>query len=633
MATTGTSTNINFTKCESTISEWNTAATAFTGNVMKAADDATLKDLSAAGLESGFIASYDERFKTLSDNLTSLASELSTVIKAFYEADGGDDGNNGGNDIPKYGGNNNNGGGGNNNNGGGNNNNNNDNPEATATSTATPTEEEEEEDHDKVYSNQIKEYEKMSMENLDGLAAELVKYAASQGISVDELLSNEKYAAKLHSLLLQSPNLSDTLKAVITSSSTKVTQEVLKDIFDGKFPSIVGINNDTSSLYLSYLQAIASANGIDVSELCTDPKYESLLKQSLTDFGKVSGVFNGLSDEEIVTRAMQIYDGNNVSDVDEEAVMIIRTYMDVKSEELGKDPQEFTKDDAGLFKDLAKFGSFATVAAASSSDAIQEALINIAEAKTTNGTSSTNTSNTNNNNNNTSSTDKAETKNGKDANIERELEAEEANKKAEATKEATPTATATTETTQTQQQTTQTQETQRANPTQEEQQEIYHEVINELENMPAPEATQEVNNVVGEDTFTPEGNVESSEYIDFYDQDGNVTDTSKLDFSDILNDIHANDEPSTSSTNPAVSGDASTVNEPSTGTPETTVSEPTLETQPAAESTTEEFTDVFDSTGSTMSVTSPSVAPAAEVSDLAFEEILEDIKNSQGGNV
>ena len=628
--TTGTSTNINFTKCESIISEWGTAATAFTGNVMKAADDATLKDLSAAGLESGFIASYDERFKTLSDNLTSISSELSNVIKAFYEVDGGEDGSDD-TGTPTYGGGTDTGGssGGNNggNNGGGDDEGT---PEATPTATATATPTEEEEDHDKVYNNQIKEYEKMSMENLDGLAAELVKYAASQGISVDELLSNEKYAAKVHSLLLQSPNLSDSLKAIITSSSTAVTQEVLKDIFNGKFPEIVGINNDTSSLYLSYLQAIANANGIDVQELCTDSKYEYLLKQAFTDFGKVSGVFNGLNDEDVVKRAMQIYDGYDVEKVDSEAVMVIRTYMDVKAEELGKDVQEFTKEDAKLFTDLAKFGSFATVAAASGTDAIQEALINIAEAKTTPGTSSTTSGS--NNNNNSSSSNKAETKNGKDANIEKELEAEEEQQKKEESQEPTPVAeTPTTTETQTQQQNTANTQT-KANPTQEEQQEIYHEVINELENMPAPDPTPETSNVVGEDTYNQEGNVESSEYIDFYDQDGTVTDTSKLDFSDILNDIHANDEPAVSSTEPATSGNASTSVESSTGTEQTEPADPVVDTQPAAEPETTEFTDVFDSpVESTLSATIP--APAAEVSEQAFEEILEDIKNSQGGNV
>ena len=118
--TTGTSTNINFTKCESIISEWGTAATAFTGNVMKAADDATLKDLSAAGLESGFIASYDERFKTLSDNLTSISSELSNVIKAFYEVDGGEDGSDD-TGTPTYGGGTDTGGSSGGNNGGGDN--------------------------------------------------------------------------------------------------------------------------------------------------------------------------------------------------------------------------------------------------------------------------------------------------------------------------------------------------------------------------------------------------------------------------------------------------------------------------------------------------------------------------------
>lgn len=429
MADTGTSTNINFTKVETTISEMTSAGASFTGSVKKASDDPTIKDLQSAGLESGFASSYDERFAKLAESLTSIASELTTVIKAYYEADGADDSGKDKSDdgSPKYSGGGNYGGGGggssggtsggdNGSNSGGDNNNNNNNNNDDDNN-------DDKEDHDKVYNNQIKLYEKMSMEGMEGLAAELVKTAASLGITVDELLSNSKYATKLHSILLKSSYLSDELKAEINSSSGAVTQEVLRDIFNGKHPSIVGLNNDTASIYLAYLQSIATTNNISVEDLVTDEKYKDILKQTLTDFSKIPEMFEGVTGEELVNRALDIYDGKNISNYDENAVTIVRTYMDVKAEDLGKDAHDFNKNDAKLFEDLSKFGSMSAVLAGSSTEAIQSALINIAEAKDSNKSSGSSSSSS------SSSSSKSTNKNGIDSNVQKELDEEEANNK------------------------------------------------------------------------------------------------------------------------------------------------------------------------------------------------------------
>ena len=321
MADTGTSTNINFTKAESTISEWNQAALSFSSSFQKAANDPCLQDLASAGLESGFISSYDKRFEDLASNIKTMTSELSTVIKAFYEADtntatptptlslntGGNNGRNTG------------GGGG----GGGGGGSQNPTPTTTATTTPTPTTTGGE-DHDKVYAALSKEFGNISMEGLDGLAAELIKYCETNKISIDTLLTSSDYATKLHSLLLKSSNLSDDLKKLITGSSAIVTQEVLKDIFNGKIATVVGLNDDTSSIYLAYLQSIAVKNNISVEDLVTDSKYDKLVKESFEQFGKISGIFNGMTDEQIITRAKEIYDGKDIDKLDKETVDIIR---------------------------------------------------------------------------------------------------------------------------------------------------------------------------------------------------------------------------------------------------------------------------------------------------------------------
>ncbi len=508
MADIGTSTNINFTKAEAAINELNTAVDQFSSSIKKAADDPTLKDLQAAGLESGFIQSYDQKFQDLIDAIKSAATSLKGVIEEFYKADDPeptpsptDNGR-----IPRGGGGG--GGGGTGGGGGGGGGGGSDSPTPTPTKTATPTGEE---DHDKAYKNLMSEFKNMSMEGLDGLAAELVKYAAELGISVDELLSNKKYSEKLHSKLLSNPNLSKDLKDMIMNTSSTVTQEVLKDIFTGVEPSIVGLNDDTASIYLSYLQAIANANGIDVISLVTDEKYNKLLKQSLSDFGKLSGMFNNMSDEEIVKRALEIYDGKNIENVDENSLMILRTYMDTEAADRGKDVQELDKSDADIFKNISRFGSLSTVLAASSASAIQTAMVNITETKkgTSSGSRGMDIPNSS-----SSESVQSDTIDGMDAHIYNELHSSDREDEDNNTNTNT---------------NDNTNDNNTGNGTETEHTE---ESLPDYRNF-QPEETNDADteiNAMLQDYYDENGNLENTEYYDVYNADGTIDNTATVDF-------------------------------------------------------------------------------------------------------
>ena len=277
------STTIDFDLAESAIQTWNSAVGSF--EPQKASSEPTLQALSAAGLESGFMASYDKNFDAAKEQIANFATDIQAVIQEFKNADehlekkrpktpgGGTD------------------------------------PEDTQTHT-----------DEELEALQLAEYEKLSLENLDGITEELIKLAAQEGVTLDKLLSDEAYQEKLSNLLATSKFVPEDLKKLILESD-KVSQKVLLDITSGKYPSVIGLDDNTKKIYYNYLSNIANANDITLDKL--------------------------LNDDQIVAKLKKIKDGE-LEGIDRDAADVLREYAELDE-----------KDQVASTKQAGKFGVFA----------------------------------------------------------------------------------------------------------------------------------------------------------------------------------------------------------------------------------------------------------------------------------
>ena len=303
------STTIDFDLAESAIQTWNSAVGSF--EPQKASSEPTLQALSAAGLESGFMASYDKNFDAAKEQIANFATDIQAVIQEFKNADehlekkrpktpgGGSD------------------------------------PEDTQTHT-----------DEELEALQLAEYEKLSLENLDGITEELIKLAAQEGVTLDKLLSDEAYQEKLSNLLATSKFVPEDLKKLILESD-KVSQKVLLDITSGKYPSVIGLDDNTKKIYYNYLSNIANANDITLDKLLNDDQYKDLLKKSFTTFSSVVGELKGLNDDQIVAKLKKIKDGE-LEGIDRDAADVLREYAELDE-----------KDQVASTKQAGKFGVFA----------------------------------------------------------------------------------------------------------------------------------------------------------------------------------------------------------------------------------------------------------------------------------
>ena len=322
------STTIDFEKAEGALQTWTTAIGSF--EPQKAASEPTLNALQAAGLESGFIQSYDTNFETTKEQIANFATDIGAVIQEFKNAD-----DSLGAGSPK-------------------------NPPPGGSDDPTePTHTDEE-----LAALQIAEYEKLSLDNLDGVTEELIKLAEQEGVSLDKLLSDDAYKEKLANLLATSTFIPEDLKKLILKSDT-VSQKVLFDITSGKYPSVIGLDDNTKKIYYNYLTNIANANGITLDQLLNDDKYKDLLKKSFSTFSSVVGELKGLDDSSITEKLKKVKNGE-LDGIDRDAADVLKLYADLDE----KDQIESTKN-AG------KFGVFSKMNENNSDEAAKGAVSQI----------------------------------------------------------------------------------------------------------------------------------------------------------------------------------------------------------------------------------------------------------------
>ena len=268
------STSINFDRVQSIMGEWDSSVGSF--DPKSASSDETISALASLGLESGFSESYDKNFTSLKEGLQSIGASVKGSLNDFLAAE-----TRAKNKRP----------------GGG----------------TTPTDEQDQgildaRSVEDIKTDQITQYEQMTMEDLTSIAEELTKLAAEEGVSLEQLLTDEAYKEKLTDLLASSRFISDDLKKLILESDV-ASQEALRDIANGVYPEVVGFYGTTRMLYESYLENIAKENNITLDDLLNKDEYKGLLKEAFKSFGEASTELSNLDDEGIKSKIEQVKDG------------------------------------------------------------------------------------------------------------------------------------------------------------------------------------------------------------------------------------------------------------------------------------------------------------------------------------
>ena len=248
-------------------------------------------------------------------DMISFLNKISSASAAYFKNDDGD-GDDGGN---RYGGNNYH--------------NNGDEPVPTIITPTTEAPVEPDNDGNQIDGSLL---EKMTLSQLDGFLGSMVSLAESKSKKLDELVADDKYADEVKKALLASPHLPDEFKKLITDIDSKVVLQFLESILKGQSPDIFSLNPLNLGIIFSYLETVAEKNGITVNELLTNPKYASLLRDTLSDFSNVYNMFKDYEEkkpEELQELLSNLYDGDVEKSVPDENIIVTRSFVDYISKE------------------------------------------------------------------------------------------------------------------------------------------------------------------------------------------------------------------------------------------------------------------------------------------------------------
>lgn len=189
----------------------------------------------------------------------------------------------------------------------------------------------------------VTEFEDLSLGEIDGIVETLKEIAEKEKKTLDELLKDEAFAEMLKKKLLESKGIPDDIKKLLEDKDPQVVRETLQDIFKGKHPVVFGINPLNLGVVYSYLEKVARDNNLTVDDLLFDEKNKALLKSVLTSFGEVKTLvmsWKDLSPQELQEMLLRIYDGDEIEGISNEAMDILRVYIEYLCKETGLDYAE-----------------------------------------------------------------------------------------------------------------------------------------------------------------------------------------------------------------------------------------------------------------------------------------------------
>ncbi len=329
------STKMNLEQINSILSNFNTTIGNFKNAYVKASEENFFKILKDAALENGFVKSYDDNNIQLISSLDTVKSTIQTIVENAIQVDTGIE-----DEITSLEGR------GRTRGGGGSQSIEEDDVITAQTQTQLI-------DNSK---EQLEQYTNMSMSDLSLIASELGILADDNNITLDKLLTEEDYTLKIQSTLLASPNISDNLKNLIQVGNIDISQKILLNIFSGNVPEVVGMNDDMKNVIKTYLQMVADSNNLSLETLLRGPEYSNVLKDSLKNFNNIPNYLGKLTDDSMGLSLLDVYDGNNIGDMNSGEVSIIRNFIDTASESKSSNIESLLGNVSNIKSDVTNLG-------------------------------------------------------------------------------------------------------------------------------------------------------------------------------------------------------------------------------------------------------------------------------------
>ena len=167
-----------------------------------------------------------------------------------------------------------------------------------------------------------------------GISTELFSIATATNSLLGNLLSDETQSTVIKEKLLGSVNISDELKGVINSMEPEVLRQTLKSMYDNGLLKDTMSADSISYLY-KYLEKVAVLNNISVSDLISNSTHKDLLYSSIEDYNAAVGHLDKLANNSIIAvrnNLLQIYDGDQIQDLNKNVVDSVRNVLDILSE-------------------------------------------------------------------------------------------------------------------------------------------------------------------------------------------------------------------------------------------------------------------------------------------------------------
>lgn len=304
-------TTVNFAAVGDLISEWNSTVGEFQGAYLKASDDATFKILASLELCGDFPARFDAALESLVTDVNAVIAGVDGYIAELKAQDeslaglfppppggkkGGGKSGGSGSSEQEF--------------------------EATGELLLDNSNE------------QLEFFKDMSLSDLSEVLAILKKEAQDKGISIEELLSNEEYCATLKDMFSKNENLSSDYKLLIDAGSQASMVTALKSLIKGECKEAIGLNSqDTSLTVKSMLVNIAKQNNVEFNDLLEAESNKQALSSGLSGFKKLNGVLSSMSQDDVQSKLLAIYDGNKLDgfDYDDNSQDTVRSQIDILS--------------------------------------------------------------------------------------------------------------------------------------------------------------------------------------------------------------------------------------------------------------------------------------------------------------
>lgn len=141
----------------------------------------------------------------------------------------------------------------------------------------------------------------------------LLAIAEANGITIEELLSDPKYADYLKQELANFAASQEEIANILMLDNASL-QELLLGIYDGDSVTLNGvpISEETINIIRVYLDNLALSLNISVETLLTDPQYQEILRKAMNDLNKYLSfmdLMTMMESEEIQARLLQMING------------------------------------------------------------------------------------------------------------------------------------------------------------------------------------------------------------------------------------------------------------------------------------------------------------------------------------